>query len=54
MKEKKEKVTPERAREMLEEDGIEVTAEQAAVIRDFLYEMAEIVVDTFLERHKNA
>lgn len=33
----------------MKEDGIEVTIEQAKVILDFMYEMAEIVVEQFLD-----
>ncbi len=43
------RISPERAIKLLKEDGIEVTIEQAQVILDFMYEMAEIVVDQFLD-----
>ena len=43
------KISPERAVKLLKEDGIDVTIEQAKVILDFMYEMAEIVVEQFLE-----
>jgi len=42
-------ISPERAVILLKEDGIEVTIEQAKVILDFMYEMAEIVVEQFLD-----
>jgi len=43
------RISPERAVRLLKEDGIEVTIEQAKVILDFMYEMAEIVVEQFLD-----
>ena len=43
------RISPERAVKLLKEDGIDVTIEQAQVILDFMYEMAEIVVDQFLD-----
>lgn len=43
------RISPERAIKLLKEDGIDVTIEQAKVILDFMYEMAEIVVDQFLD-----
>lgn len=44
-----QKISPERAVKLLKEDGIDVTIEQAKVILDFMYEMAEIVVEQFLD-----
>ena len=38
--------------ELLKKDGIDVDIEQAKIILDFLYEMAEIVVDTYLDKQK--
>ena len=43
------KISPERTIKLLKEDGIDVTIEQAKVILDFMYEMAEIVVDQSLD-----
>jgi hypothetical protein len=43
------KISPERAVKLLKEDGIDVTIEQATVILDFMYEMAEIVIEQFLD-----
>ena len=43
------KISPERAVKLLKEDGIDVTIEQAKVILDFMCEMAEIVVEQFLD-----
>lgn len=42
------RISPERAVKLLKEDGLDVTIKQAKVILDFMYEMAEIVVDQFL------
>ncbi len=44
-----EKISPERAIEILKKDGLEVTMEQAKLIVEFLYQMAEIVIDQYLE-----
>ncbi len=44
-----EKISPEKAIEILKKDGLEVTFEQAKLIVEFLYQMADIVVDQFLE-----
>lgn len=43
------RISPERAIKLLKEDGIDVTIEQAKVILDFMYEMAEIVIEQFLD-----
>ena len=43
------RISPKRVIKLLKEDGIDVTIEQAKVILDFMYEMAEIVVDQFLD-----
>ena len=45
-----EKIPPDKAVELLKEDGIEVTEEQAKVILEFLYDMADIVVDQYLAK----
>jgi hypothetical protein len=45
-----ERIPPGKAVEFLRKDGIEVTEEQAKVILDFLYEMADILVDQYLDR----
>ena len=44
-----EKISPEKAIEILKKDGLEVTLEQTKLILEFLYQMAEIVVDQYLE-----
>lgn len=38
--------------ELLRKDGIDVDADRAKIILDFFYEMAEIVVDTYLDEQK--
>lgn len=43
-----ERMPLEKAVELLKEDSIEVTGEQANVILAFLYEMAEIPVEQYL------
>jgi hypothetical protein len=43
-----ERMPLEKAVELLKEDGIEVTGEQAIVILAFLYEIAEIAVEQYL------
>jgi protein-tyrosine-phosphatase len=47
-----DRITPQRAMELLRKDGIDVDREQSKIILEFLYEMAEIVVDTYLEEQK--
>ena len=47
-----DRITPHRAMELLRKDGIDVDADQAKIILDFFYEMAEIVVDTHLDQQK--
>ena len=48
-----DKISPQKAMELLRKDGINVDIEQAKIIMDFLYEMAEIVVDSYLFKQKN-
>ena len=45
-----ERIPPDKAVELLKEDGIEVTEEQAKIILIFLYEMADIVVDQYMAK----
>lgn len=42
------RISPEKAIELLRDDGVEVTIEQVKVILEFMYQMAEIVVDQYL------
>ncbi len=45
-----DKITPEKAIEILKKDGLEVTLEQAKLILAFLYQMADIVVEQHLKK----
>ena len=45
-----EKITPERALEILKKDCIEVTLEEAKFILEFFYQMADIVVEQYLKK----
>jgi len=45
-----ERIPPDKAVELLKKDGIEVTEEQAKIILNFLYEMADIVVDQYMAK----
>ncbi len=45
-----ERISPEKALEILKRDGIIVTANEAKIILEFLYQMAEIVVDQCLKK----
>jgi len=45
-----DKITPEKAIEILRKDGLEVTLEQAKLILEFLYQMADIVVEQHLKK----
>lgn len=42
------RISPEKAIKLLRDDDVEVTIEQAKVILEFMYQMAEIVVDQYL------
>lgn len=48
------RITPEMALVLLNEDSIEVDAEQAKMILDFLYAMAEIAIDCYLGMKENS
>ncbi len=45
-----ERISPEKAIEILKRDGVIVTADEAKIILEFLYQMAEIVVDQCLKK----
>lgn len=47
-----DRITPQRAMQLLKKDGIVVDVGQAKIILDFLCEIAEIVVDTYLDEQK--
>ncbi|RKD15085.1 hypothetical protein BCY91_06050 [Pelobium manganitolerans] len=42
------RITPDKAMELLQRDGIYVNLEEAQIIIDFLYSMANIVVEQFV------
>lgn len=49
------RITPDKAIEILRKDGIDVNIEEAQIILDFLYSMANIVVEQFISmRHCDA
>lgn len=46
------KITSAKAVELLAQDGIVISEEQAKIILEFMYEMAEVVVDQYLNNIK--
>ncbi len=44
------KITPEKAVEMLKKGGFDVTLEQAKLILEFLYKLADISVAQYLKK----
>lgn len=48
----KRRITPERALEMLQADGLDVTLEQAKNILEFLRKLANITVSKYLKRRQ--
>jgi len=44
----KERISQEKAVELLKKDGLTVSVHEAKLILDFLYNIAEIVVDQYL------
>lgn len=50
----KQKVTPEKAVEILRKEGKEVSIEEAKKILDFLKNLAKIVVKHYLKKHENS
>jgi hypothetical protein len=52
MDEENDRITAQRAMQLLKKDGIVVDVGQAKIILDFLYEIAEIVIDTYLDEQK--
>lgn len=42
------RITPDKAIEILRKDGIDVNIEEAQIILDFLYSIANIVVDQYI------
>lgn len=53
IRENKDSISAEEAMELLQKDGFDVDLQQAQIIASFLYEMAEIVVSTYLYQQKN-
>ena len=45
-----ERISPEKAIQTLKKDGIEVTIDEAKLILQFLYQIAEITVDQYLKK----
>jgi hypothetical protein len=45
-----ERISPEKAIQILKKDGIEVTINEAIIILEFLYQIAEIAVDQYLKK----
>ncbi len=46
------RITPDKAIEILRKDGIDVNIEEAQIILDFLYSMANIVVDQYINMRR--
>lgn len=49
-----EKMTPERAMEILRKQGMEVSSEQARQILDFLYKLAGLAVAQYVTNKKDS
>jgi len=45
-----EKISPEKATEILKKGGLEVTSEQAKIILEFLFKMADIAIDQYMKK----
>ncbi len=45
-----DKITPEKAVEILKKGGMDVTIEQAKLMLEFLYKLADITVAQYLEK----
>lgn len=48
------RITPQKAMVLLRKEGLDIDVEQAKIILNFLYEIAEIVVDTYLDQQKKS
>ncbi|MBN9379925.1 MAG: hypothetical protein J0H74_04130 [Chitinophagaceae bacterium] len=46
-----EKLSPEKAEEMLRRGGMNVSVAQAVIVLEFLRKLADIVVSNYLDRH---
>jgi len=47
------KITPEKAIDILKKAGIQISKDEAKLILDFLYAMANITMDNYLERQSD-
>lgn len=47
-----EKISPEKAVEMLKKKGVEISLEQAVLVLEFMRKMAGIVVESYLEKER--
>lgn len=45
-----ERISPEKAIQILKKDGIEVTKNEAIIILEFLYQIAKITLDQYLKK----
>lgn len=50
MENEEERITPEKAIEILKKDGLEVSLDEAKILLDFLYQMADVVVAQYLRK----
>lgn len=50
MEKVEERISSQKAIEILKKDGIEVTPNEAIVILEFFYQMAEIAIEQCLEK----
>lgn len=48
--EEKEKITPEKAKNMLRQEGVELTLEQAKDVLEFMRKLANIAITKYLEK----
>jgi hypothetical protein len=46
-----EKLSPEKAAEILSRSGMKISVAQAAIVLEFLRKLADVVVSNFLDRH---
>lgn len=52
MESEAERITPEKAKEIFKKDGIDVTIAEAKIILEFLYPIAEIIVEQYLGKNQ--
>ncbi len=46
----KERISPEKAIEILHKDGVTVSLQEAKIILDFFYQIAQILVEQYLSK----